>query len=134
MRFLLTVLLLAIAWPAQAEWVEVGKSSKSIFSAFSDNAHYIDPATITRDGGFSRVWEIHDLKEKGPQGERSILASVEYDCASKRRRTLKATGRSLRMAQGQILQLRGFHDDWVPLRPGKEDEVLFKILERVCAP
>jgi hypothetical protein len=133
MRLPWAILLLAIALPARAEWVEVGKASRSIFSAFDENAYYIDPATIAKDGDFRRVWEIHDLKEKGPQGERSILASVEYDCSGKRRRTLKATGRSLRMAQGAIVQLRGYHDDWIPLRPGKEDEPFLRILDRLCA-
>ena len=135
MRFVLTILLAVAAAPALAEWVAVGKPGKSGFlSVFSDNTHYIDPATITRDGNFRRVWEIHDLKEKGSQGERSVLASVEYDCDAKRMRTLNATGRSLRMARGEIVPLRRVHDDWVFLRPGKDDEIFFKILATVCAP
>ena len=49
-------------------------------------------------------------------------------------RTLKATGRSLGMARGEIIALRAVLDDWATLRPGKEDEVLFRILDAVCAP
>ena len=134
MRSVLAVLLAITAGPAWAQWVEVGRSGRSIFSAFNEDAYYIDPSTITREGNFRRVWEIHDLKEKGSQGERSVLASVEYDCDAKRMRTLNATGRSLRMARGEIVPLRRVHDDWVFLRPGKDDEIFFKVLATVCAP
>jgi Surface-adhesin protein E len=135
MRIVLTFLLLMAAAPARAEWVEVGKSSKSAFSFLSrDAAYYIDPASITREGNFRRVWEIHDLAEKGSQGERSVLASVEYDCADNRMRTLKATGRSQRMARGEILPLSRVLDEWIILRPGGADEIFFRILKTVCAP
>ena len=135
MRIVLTVLLAIAAVPAWAEWVPVGKPGRSGFlSVFAEDAHYIDPSTITRDGNFRRVWEIHDLKEKGSQGERSVLASVEYDCAEKRRRTLKATGKSLRMARGEIIPLRSVFGEWINLQPGKDDEIFLKILDTVCAP
>ena len=135
MRIVLTFLLLVAAGQARAEWVEVGKSSKSAFYFLSrEAAYYIDPATIAREGNFRRVWEIHDLAEKGSQGERSVLASMEYDCAEKRMRTLKATGRSLRMARGEIIPLSRVLDEWIILRPGSADEIFFKILNTVCAP
>lgn len=135
MRIALTLLLLMVAAPAWAEWVKMGRIGKaSFFVLTGEPAYYIDPSTITKDGNFRRVWEIHDLDDKGSQGERSVLASVEYDCADKRMRTLKATGRTLRMARGEIIPLRGVHDDWMVLRPGQDEEVFFKILERVCAP
>ena len=131
----LALLLLMAALPAWAEWVQVATTEKGFFSAFSRGAtYYIDPSTIVRDGNIRRVWEIQDQGEKGPQGERSVLASVEYDCADKRMRTLKATGRSLRMAGGAIIPLRGMTDDWLILRPGKDHEAFLKILDAVCAP
>jgi hypothetical protein len=133
MRFLLASLLL-VAAPAWAEWVKVGTVNKSVLYVFSnETVYYIDPSTITREGSIRRVWEIHDLDDKGPQGERSVLASVEYDCAETRMRTLNATGRSMRMARGEIIPLRGIFSDWVILRPGKDDEVYLKILNTVCA-
>ena len=135
MRIFLTALLLMVAAPAWAEWVRMGRIGKgSFFVLTGEPARYIDPSTITRDGNFRRVWEIHDLGEKGSQGERSVLASVEYDCTDKRMRTLSAIGRSLRMARGEIVPLRGVSGEWVPLQPGKDEEVFFKILDTVCAP
>ena len=134
MRLVLTFALAMAAGPAGAQWVEVDKSERGFFSSFvRGTTYYFDPSTITRDGNLRRVWEIHDLADKGPQGERSILASVEYDCADKRMRTLKATGKSARMARGEIIQLSVFSDEWIALRPGKDVEAYLKILDTVCA-
>ena len=134
MRVVLTFLLLTAAAPARAEWVKVESANSGFFSLRDDIVYYIDPSTITIEGNLRRVWEIHDLSDKGSQGERSVLASVEYDCAAKRMRTLKATGKSQRMARGEIIPLRGIQDDWIVLRPGKEDEMFFRVLAAVCAP
>jgi hypothetical protein len=135
MRVVLTFLLLMAAAPAWADWVKVDSGKKGgFFSSSDDIVYYIDPSTITREGNIRRVWEIHDLNEKGSQGERSVLASVEYDCADNRMRTLKATGRSLKMARGEIIPLRQVLDEWATLRPGKDDEMYFRILKKVCAP
>ena len=134
MRIVLIVLLWMVAAPAGAEWVRVGKPSRSFPFLSSEAAYYIDPSTIDKDGNFRRVWQIHDLSEKGAQGERSVLESVEYDCAAKRMRVIKATGKSQRMARGEIIPLRAAFDDWIILQPGKENEKIFEILDTVCAP
>ena len=134
MRIISTFLLLMAAAPAWAEWVKVDRPGKGFFSSFSGGTgYYIDPSTIAKDGNFRRVWEIHDLDDKGANGERSVLALVEYDCAEKRMRTLKVTGRSLKMARGEIISLRGALEEWIILRPGKDDEIFFMILDSVCA-
>jgi hypothetical protein len=133
MRILLTLLLLMTAAPAWAQWVKVDTSTKKGFFALSDDVvYYIDPSSIAREGSVRRVWEIHDLNSKGTQGERSVLASVEYDCKDKRMRTVKATGRSQRMARGEIIPLSGIYGEWMVLRQGTEDEIFFKILDIVC--
>jgi hypothetical protein len=129
------LLLLLAAAPARAEWIRVDKSERGFFSAMTGGtAYYYDAATIAREGTIRRVWEIHDLEEKGSQGERSVLMSVEYDCAENRMRTLKATGKSQKMARGEIIPLRQVFDEWITLRPGKDDEIYFRILKAVCAP
>jgi len=134
MRAVLTLLLLVAATSAMAEWVRMGTTSRTSYKVFSDETvYYIDPATITSEGNYRKVWEIHDLSDKDSDGARSVLASVEYDCAEKRMRTLKATGRSLRMARGEIIPLIRFFDDWIILQRGRDDDVFFKILDAVCA-
>ena len=133
MRIVLSFLLLVAATSAVADWVKVGTSARTSYMVFSDETvYYIDPATITREGNLRRVWEILDLSAKGPDGERSILASVEYDCAENRMRTVSATGRSLRMARGEIIPRIRSYDDWIILQRGKDDGVFFKLLELVC--
>src|SRR5258706_6887186 len=134
MRIVLGLLLLIVAAPSSAEWVKVGKPGSSFSFLSREAAYYIDPATIDRDGNIRKVWQIHDLSEKGSQGERSVLESVEYDCAVKKMRTLKATGKSQRMARGEVNTLLAVFGEWVALRPGKEDEKLFEVLNTVCAP
>jgi hypothetical protein len=135
MRVVLTLLLLIATAPARADWVKVGKSEKTVLYVMSEETvYYIDPATITKEGNLGRVWEIHDMTEKGPRGERSILAQVEYDCAEKQMRTLHASGHSQRMAKGEIIALGKPAEDWTILQPGKSTENFYKILNIVCAP
>ena len=134
MRVVLAFLLLMAAAPVRAEWVKVDSGKTGGFFSLSDDiVYYIDPSTIAKEGNIRRVWEIHDLREKGSQGERSILASVEYDCAENRMRTLKAAGKSQKMARGEIIPLRQVFDEWITLRPGKDDEMFYRILKTVCA-
>jgi len=135
MRALLTLLLIAAAAPAWADWVRMGQTEKTVLYVMSERTvFYMDPSTVTRDGDLRKVWEIHDLSEKGPRGERSILIQVEYNCAEKLMRPLHASAKSRPMGQGEILKVEQPAEDWITLRPGKEGEIFFKILNAVCAP
>ena len=135
MRALLTLLLIAAAAPAWADWVRMGQTEKTVLYVMSERTvFYMDPSTVTRDGDLRKVWEIHDLSEKGPLGERSILIQVEYNCAEKLMRPLHASAKSRPMGQGEILKVEQPAEDWITLRPGKEGEIFFKILNAVCAP
>ncbi len=135
MRIVLTLLLLIAAVPARADWVRMGQTEKTVLYVMSEKTvFYIDPSTITKDGNRRKVWEIHDLSEKGPLGERSILIQVEYDCAEKLLRPLHASAKSRPMAQGEILKVEEPAEDWSTLGSGKDGEVFFKILNAVCVP
>jgi len=134
MRIVLTLLLLVAAAPAWADWVMVGKSEHTILYVMSEKTvYYIDPSTITMDGNVRKVWEMHDMSDKGPRGERSILAAVEYDCAQKLMRTVNATGHSAPMGRGEIIKLAQLADDWTLLPKGKDGELFYKILDTVCS-
>jgi hypothetical protein len=135
MRIVFTVLLLIAAAPARAEWVRIGQIENTVLYVMSEKTvFYIDPSTVTRDGYLRKVWEIHDLSEKGRFGERSILMQVEYDCAEKLMRPLHASAKSRPMGQGEILRVEEPAEDWITLRPGKDGDIFFKILDTVCAP
>ena len=135
MRIVLTLLFLIVAVPVRADWVRIGQTEKTVLYVMSERTvFYIDPSTITKDAYLRRVWEIHDLSEKGPRGERSILIQVEYNCAEKLMRPLHASAKSRPMGQGEILKVEQPAEDWITLGPGKDSEVFFKILNAVCAP
>jgi len=132
---ILALMLLAAYSHARADWIKVGQTEQSVLLVLKEKTtYYVDPTSIVREGNLRRVWEIHDLSDKGASGERSVLASVEYDCVGKRMRTLAATGRSLSMARGEIIHLGSAIDDWIELRAGKEDAIFFKIMDMVCTP
>jgi len=135
-KYLLALLLLACA-PARAEWVKIGQVEKSsLLFLSSKTVYYIDPSSVTREGNVRKVWQIRDLADKGSRGERSVLEAVEYDCLDKQMRTVSASGHSRTMGQGEIIPLSGVSvtDEWIPLRAGKEYEIFYKILNRICAP
>ena len=135
MRVALMLLLLIAMAPAWADWVKVGKSENTVLYVMSEETiFYIDPSSIARTGNLSRVWEIHDMTDKGPRGERSILAQVEYNCTEKLMRTVHASGHSRRMAKGETIKLGGPQEGWIVIPPGKNGEIFLKILNIVCAP
>ena len=86
MRVVLTLLLLIAAAPALAQWVKVDEKDNAI--------HYIDRTTITKSGEMRRVWVTQYLREKGPDGEASRRAFLEYDCAGRRFRYLSTAKHS----------------------------------------
>lgn len=93
MRVVLTLLLLIAAAPAFAQWVKVDEKDNAI--------HYIDRTTITQSGAMRRVWVTQYLREKGPDGETSRRAFLEYDCAGRRFRYLSIAKHSPPAAGGQ---------------------------------
>ena len=87
MRVVLTLLLMLAAAPTWAQWVKVDDAENAI--------QYIDSATIRKSGQMRSFWVTQYLKEKGPDGEVSRRAFLEYDCAGARFRILsvsKASG------------------------------------------
>lgn len=93
MRIVLTLLLMAAAAPALAQWVKVDEKDNAI--------HYIDRTTITKSGDMRRVWVTQYLREKGPDGETSRRAFLEYDCAGRRFRYLSTAKHSARTVGSQ---------------------------------
>lgn len=93
MRIVLTLLLMLAAAPALAQWVKVDEKDNAI--------HYIDRATITKSGDMRRGWVTQYLREKGPDGEMSRRAFLEYDCAGRRFRYLSTAKHSPRTAASQ---------------------------------
>lgn len=95
MRIVLMLLLALVAAPSLAQWVKVDDKDNAI--------HYIDRATLTRSGDMRRVWVTQYVREKGPDGEMSRRALLEFDCAGRRFRYLSTAKHSARSPAGQKL-------------------------------
>lgn len=92
MRVILTLLLLIPAAPIWAQWVKVEDAEHAV--------HYIDSASISKIGQMRRIWVTQYLREKGPDGEMSRRAFLEYDCAGRRFRYLSAAKHTAPMLGG----------------------------------
>lgn len=123
MRVALALSLLLAAAPLRAEWVKVGETEAAV--------HYIDAATIRRDGNLRRVWTVQDMRETDPAGVRSIRALEEYDCLTERFRYLSLTAHSAPMAGGQVIAAHELDDNWTGRLPGTKPSAIEKI---VCTP
>ena len=110
-KSILTLLLAAMSTGAMAEWVKVGEIA-------SGTVFYIDPATMSKDGNFRKVWEVQDLKQRGKSGEISMRGFLEYDCKKERSRILSVSGHSDPMAGGKTVASHGIPDKWYDVTPG----------------
>lgn len=123
MRIVLCLLIALVAAPAWAEWVAVGETKK--------NANgYIDPATISKNGNFRKVWQLQDLKERGKDGAMSRRVLWEYDCNEGRDRMLSISTYSEPMARGNSLSEFDPGESWSHITPNTHSAIIIKI---VCA-
>jgi len=118
----LLALVMLIASPAWAEWVEVTRGS-------NENVFYIDPATIRKEGNRRKVWGITDLKKAGFSGELSRKYRKEFDCKEERVRILNISAYSKSMGAGDVLVIDNGIGEWQEIAPETVDETLLK---RVC--
>jgi hypothetical protein len=120
MRFALTLSLILAAAPAWAEWVKVGRTDAAV--------HYVDPATLSKDGNLRRVWAMQDMIETSPEGVRSIRALQEYDCADESFRYLAVAAHSGPMARGEVLAEHELRDEWSEQPAGTKASAIGKIV------
>lgn len=115
-------LALVAVTPAGAAWLKMGEVADAVL--------FLDPSTIRKDGAFSRVTTLDDLKVAGPGGEISLTFVREFDCRGRRVRVIDAEAYSGPMATGRILgsESGGRWNDVVPGTTGED------ILKFVCAP
>lgn len=95
MRFLLLLLGFIVAIPALANW---SKYSETDFATY-----YFDPATMKKNAGMVRVWELVDYKQRSKDGEMSARLLHEHDCKGDRSRELSLGTFTEGMATGKVL-------------------------------
>ncbi len=113
---------LCTAAPARAKWMKVAE--------FDSANHYIDPATIRRDGQIRGVWVVIDAKQRDKDGVMSWRALAEYDCKEGRYRLFSPTGYSESMAGGKVLRSEIGSGKWTIIAPATPAETKRKL---VCA-
>lgn len=121
MKYLLALLML-IASPAWAGWVELGRAENG-------NVFYIDPATIRKDGNRRKVWTITDLNTASSSGALSRKHRIEFDCKEERSRFLSISAHSKLMGAGDVLLIDNGVGEWQEVAPATVNEAFLK---RVC--
>ena len=119
----LAMLLACTSCSALAEvWVVVGKNEK--FDA------YADPATMRKEGGTVKMWNLFDYKtaQPGVAGKRFLSAKHhrEYDCTTGRARVLAVTSHAENLAKGEVVAAASVDLGWSVVASGSADELLWK--------
>ncbi len=109
MRVVLLALLIFIATPVWAVWVEVSKGDTA--------TTYIDPASIRTNGNIRKVWQIFDLMARSSYGVLSFRMLAEYDCKGERYRFLSQSGHADHMAKGSALSVDDRAGEWAYIAP-----------------
>ena len=76
----------------------------------------------------TRVFEIFDRRQRGPDGEMSNVLLVDYDCARQRRRVTWIRSHAGPMGTDGILGLNGEPDEWRDVSRDASSEALLGIV------
>lgn len=117
-RRVLLALLMSVACSARADWLRVSHTERA--------TRYIEPATLSMDGQFRRVWTLVDYWGM----ERHVISSakvyVEFDCARARMRTLKEIYFARALADGRPIGFTDGPNSWQPITPGTAEDDLYR--------
>jgi hypothetical protein len=95
---------------------------------------YIDRDSIKKEGNLLRVWELQDLKDKGPLEEKSRRVLVEYDAKSERRRVLSFSFHIESMGAGVTIKADQTPGKWTLIVPNTTAAVVFQVATALKAP
>ena len=95
---------------------------------------YIDRDSIKKEGSLIRVWELQDLKTKGPLEEKSRRVLVEYDSKNERRRVLSFSFHGESMGAGVTLKSDQTPGKWTMVVPNTTAAVVFQVASALKRP
>ena len=95
---------------------------------------YIDRDSIKKEGSLIRVWELQDLKSKGPLEEKSRRVLVEYDSKNERRRVLSFSFHGESMGAGVTLKSDQTPGKWTMVAPNTTAAVVFQVASALKRP
>ena len=124
-RLLITLLLAVLSTSAMAEWLNLTPSG--------DRAHYINMATIRKQGNIVKIWEMLDYKspQKGPDGAPflSIKTLVAYDCVNVTIAFPDFTYFSGNMGGGKRISNSQYSGGWRDIDP---DSMMIVVWRQLC--
>ena len=117
----LLVLLILLQAPAWADWVKVDETDKTVI--------YVDPDRIQKNAQFPTAWQLSDYRSASKRGVLSSQNLIEFDCKTKRRRTLAFMSHADNMGEGVVKFKNLKAGQWhaVP-----HDSVAEQIMEMAC--
>ncbi|MEL0254609.1 MAG: surface-adhesin E family protein [Burkholderiaceae bacterium] len=95
---------------------------------------YIDRDSIKKEGALIRVWELQDLKAKGPLEEKSRRVLVEYDSKNEKRRVLSFSFHGESMGAGVTLKSDQTPGKWTMVVPNTTAAVVFQVASALKRP
>ena len=120
---LVAALLMATAISSPAQLLQLGQGD--------DKSHYIDIASIRRDGNTRSAWTLQDLANPDPAtGTMSSRFMYEYDCQAEKYRMLAFSAHSEPMGRGKTLVNQQLALRWMQALPNSFG---MAALELVCS-
>ena len=106
-----------------AEWSNIGENDVDTL--------YVDLQSMHPKGHIRKILELQDLKERGKNGEMSVLTKSEYDCAKATYRVMAVTTYAGPMAAGKKISTKTINSKvWISVESAADDETVF---DTVCA-
>ena len=125
MKKIIFAFLMFISCSVWAEWVLIARSANG------NTTHYVDPATIRREGTLLKYWALTDLKVRDNFGDMSKRLRVELDCKKERYKMTSLTSFRDSMLEGSVTSSLSFPNaEWIDIAPDTLNEAETKY---VCA-
>ena len=106
-----------------AEWSGIGDNDVDTL--------YVDLQNMHPQGHIRKILELQDLKERGKNGEMSVLTKSEYDCEKATYRVIAVTTFAGPMAAGKKISTKNINSKvWVSVESETDGET---VLDTVCA-
>lgn len=106
-----------------AEWSGIGDNDVDTL--------YVDLQNMHPQGHIRKILELQDLKERGKNGEMSVLTKSEYDCEKATYRVIAVTTFAGPMAAGKKISTKNINSKvWVSVESETDGETVF---DTVCA-
>jgi hypothetical protein len=120
---ILILLLTTISSHAVAEWINISANSNV-------STIYVDPATIQKSDGRTKMWILFDYRKAIIEsGDKimSIKKREEYDCNKSQARLLYISKHSGRFTEGKVVYVNDIpYNEWIPVIPSSISEDLWR--------